>query len=133
MANSLKPERICPDCRIPLYEIGMEGELVDRCPGCRGIFFDHGELESLIRIFQCFRSVTLREPEVESVPQSEIDRLVECPADGTPMNPVDVGGLVYDTCPTCQGVWLDAGEMAALLSIENHIRRNIGLYVRLGN
>jgi Zn-finger nucleic acid-binding protein len=43
-----------------------------------------------------------------------------------------VGGEVVDRCPECAGVWLDDGEVAALKLAEEHIRRYIDLYIRLG-
>jgi len=38
----------CPKCGADMDEIEMEGIMVDRCPGCQGIYFDAGELELLI-------------------------------------------------------------------------------------
>lgn len=125
--------RHCPDCRIPLIEIGLDGEQVDRCPQCSGIFFDRGELESIVQLFRCYQKVTLGEPEIDTIPRAEIERQVLCPADGTPMNPADGGEMIYDTCPACDGIWLDSGELSVLRATEAHIRRNIGLYIRLGN
>ena len=38
----------CPKCGADMEEIDMESILVDRCPGCDGIYFDAGELELLL-------------------------------------------------------------------------------------
>ncbi len=38
----------CPKCSADMNEIDLAGIKVDQCVGCRGIYFDHGELEILI-------------------------------------------------------------------------------------
>jgi hypothetical protein len=37
-----------------------------------------------------------------------------CPIDGSLMTKQVAHSLVIDRCPTCQGVWLDAGELDCL-------------------
>ena len=41
--------------------------------------------------------------------QGEIER--PCPVDGAMMKKEIAHMLVIDRCPTCQGVWLDGGEL----------------------
>ena len=38
----------CPKCGGKMAEIELAGIKVDRCGGCEGIYFDHGELEILM-------------------------------------------------------------------------------------
>ena len=38
----------CPKCGEEMTEIELAGIKVDRCDGCGGIYFDHGELEILM-------------------------------------------------------------------------------------
>ena len=38
----------CPKCGQPLQEERYHGIQVDRCTGCRGVWFDTGEAESLL-------------------------------------------------------------------------------------
>jgi hypothetical protein len=38
----------CPKCGQPLQEERYHGIQVDRCTGCRGVWFDAGEAESLL-------------------------------------------------------------------------------------
>ena len=39
----------CPRCRQPDLElIRREGIEIDRCPQCRGVWLDHGEIEKVI-------------------------------------------------------------------------------------
>jgi Zn-finger nucleic acid-binding protein len=124
--------RECLACNRPLERIEMQGQTVDRCNGCEGIFFDQGELESVIHLVNLFQSVTIDEEDIDSVPQKEHERIVYCPEDRTEMNPKDIMGLTIDICPKCNGIWLDRGEIAILKLAENHIRQNLSLYIRLG-
>ncbi len=42
--------RICPECRLPLYEVyyGDSGVIVDVCNLCHGIWLDKGEFQKII-------------------------------------------------------------------------------------
>lgn len=127
-------QRQCPICAgQPLNEVHFEGQEVDLCERCHGIYFDKGELSAVVGLVGIFRSIELPEPEIDCVPVAEREREVLCPADGAPMEPREVAFLYLDFCPTCGGVWADGGEVTALKLAENQIRRNLTLYVRLGS
>lgn len=38
----------------------------------------------------------------------------KCPRDGTPLVPRETHHVIIDTCPTCEGIWLDKGELEIL-------------------
>jgi len=38
----------CPKCGEGMSEIELAGIKIDQCGGCKGVYFDHGELEILI-------------------------------------------------------------------------------------
>lgn len=38
----------CPKCGGQMEETSLEGIMIDKCVDCKGIYFDHGELEVLI-------------------------------------------------------------------------------------
>jgi hypothetical protein len=38
----------CPKCGARMEEVDLAHIKVDRCTGCQGLFFDHGELEILL-------------------------------------------------------------------------------------
>ncbi|WP_406728423.1 zf-TFIIB domain-containing protein [Streptomyces sp. GD-15H] len=40
----------CPKCRAPMHTYHRNGVQIEQCSGCRGIFLDYGELESLTRL-----------------------------------------------------------------------------------
>jgi hypothetical protein len=39
-----------------------------------------------------------------------------CPNDNSSMQTVQRGGVEFDMCPTCRGVWLDRGELEKLMN-----------------
>lgn len=41
--------------------------------------------------------------------------LLMCPNDNAQMQTMDRGGVQFDMCPTCRGVWLDRGELEKLM------------------
>ncbi|WP_199552956.1 zf-TFIIB domain-containing protein [Streptomyces sp. N35] len=40
----------CPKCHAPMHTYNRNGVQIEQCSGCRGIFLDYGELESLTRL-----------------------------------------------------------------------------------
>ena len=41
--------------------------------------------------------------------------LLMCPNDNTAMQTLERGGVQFDMCPSCRGVWLDRGELEKLM------------------
>ena len=54
------------------------------------------------------------ELELALVAAREVTR--SCPADAAALTKEIVHGVIIDRCPTCRGVWLDAGEMERMNS-----------------
>jgi hypothetical protein len=42
--------------------------------------------------------------------------LLMCPNDNGAMQTLERGGVQFDMCPTCRGVWLDRGELEKLMA-----------------
>ncbi|SFX48794.1 TFIIB-type zinc ribbon-containing protein [Streptomyces atratus] len=40
----------CPKCHAQMHTYNRNGIQIEQCSGCRGIFLDYGELESLTRL-----------------------------------------------------------------------------------
>lgn len=38
----------CPKCGHAMVEVELDGVKVDKCTGCKGIYFDDGELEQIL-------------------------------------------------------------------------------------
>ena len=41
--------------------------------------------------------------------------LLMCPNDNAAMQTLERGGVQFDMCPTCRGVWMDRGELEKLM------------------
>ena len=109
-------EMQCPRCNVGL-ESSEPGEhgfvIVDKCPSCKGTWFDKNELDRLDE------SVWLNaEQDIEFRVANETNsQELECPKCRTkmePLSPKDATELVIDRCPDCLGFWLDKGELDKL-------------------
>ncbi|MBI5744774.1 MAG: zf-TFIIB domain-containing protein [Elusimicrobia bacterium] len=98
----------CPKCASEaLVETPSLGNIpLDVCPSCSGIWFDKGELETLLKQSQGAvpASLELIDPKPEGL---------TCPRCKVKMSR---GGLVnpllrVDKCQSCGGVWLDPREL----------------------
>lgn len=98
----------CPKCALPLVEKRFKGRstAVDYCQGCQGIWFDDGELSSVI-------GVPARNL---SAPANARPSALQCPRCAKPLVLFPYPGtmVVIDGCRACRGVWLDGGEFQEL-------------------
>lgn len=103
----------CPKCRIETMKLEVyEGIEVDRCPACKGIFLDRGELKGMIAKKMGHKADTL----LFSAMSDQMDEVpAHCPKCNQDMSPVKGPGEVrIEQCPSCNGVFLDQGELATL-------------------
>jgi Zn-finger nucleic acid-binding protein len=102
----------CPKCGAAMETVDFEGIEVDRCTGCRGLFFDAREAEKL---------KARPGSEALDVGDAQVGRghnqngNVRCPRDTSPMvRMVDPRQphIHLETCPVCFGMFFDAGEFS---------------------
>ncbi len=79
----------------------VSGVELDRCTFCKGLWFDGGELEQV-----------LRKPVNPQLDEGETAR--RCAKCQVPMRPAVLGRLRVEACTKCHGVFLDEGELVAL-------------------
>ena len=124
--------RECPVCHVPLKQVAIKRRLeVDFCLSCRGIWFDKNELTqahtqghlpdkflefpNLTRdkvICQICGAHNMRSRSTCERCNSPLEFL--CPVCHVQMEEVTIGEVSIDRCTSCQGVWLDGGELALL-------------------
>ncbi len=121
--ESPEQPRSCPDCGSIMQTVNVATEgspfLIERCEKCLGLFFDPGELDSMIEhhiraIFTIDRIALAGLAEYR--PQDEV-RYRKCPVCQKIMNRVNFGessGVIVDQCRD-HGVYLDAGELHHIL------------------
>jgi Zn-finger nucleic acid-binding protein len=111
---------LCPKCdKTEMKTEVVERIELDRCPACHGIWLDALELESLLKTN--IRSLLDTDEQFEAVPKQE-GRRISCPrCKGTyliKLNSRQRPGTIVDSCTTCFGTWLDAGELTRLVGGE---------------
>jgi len=118
-------DRLCPECQenMSTIDIGSGKPFaIERCEKCLGIFFDPGELESLIdqsvsHVYQIDHQRMRALIDEEGVGDFKRVRYVKCPTCHDLMARKSYGyrsGVVADVCRQ-HGVWLDGGELGQLL------------------
>lgn len=106
---------MCPQCRQPLIVLELRGVEVDYCLECHGTWLDAGELELLVELAGG-RVGALPDAIREAGAGRAGGR--RCPRCRRKMRCVVFPGspaVEIDHCPGGHGVWLDAGELAAIV------------------
>lgn len=101
----------CPKCLGTLQQVVYAGIEIDRCVTCKGIWFDSLEAEQL-KTIEGSESLDIGDPATGSE-FNTIAGEVDCPRCQAKMIrivDIDQHLVWYEKCPSCQGVWLDAGE-----------------------
>ncbi len=119
--------RDCPRCRkaltAVLLQVGAEAVEIDRCVACYGLFFDPGEIESVLDAIET-RAVEVDHRQLltlieQETPTGDFEQVayVPCPDCGQLMHRRQFGqqsGVIVDTCRD-HGLWLDGGELRRLI------------------
>lgn len=114
----------CPKCAASagqLVAIEVDEHEVDRCTGCGGIWFDKGELGSLLNHDTGKIRALLGGDDPEALDQ----KTGTCPRDRARMVRVTSARnrqVIIETCPTCQGIWLDGGEFERIKRSQPNVR-----------
>ena len=103
----------CPRDATPLQAVRDRGMDIDRCPVCRGAWYDYDELSQLEH------SVASDEYTAGMIEYAKHTSELRCPVDGAAMVAFNYRAynLELDTCAEEHGFWLDAGESERVLEI----------------
>ena len=108
----------CPACGHSLQPVQINGMSVNACrSGCAGAWFDQADVKRIAHPTdeeaEYFRNIE-RDPGV-IVDFARRRRCPRCP-DSVLMRHYSSArrAVVVDECPTCAGIWLDAGELEAI-------------------
>ena len=77
------------------------GVEIDRCPGCKGYWFNGSELAKAAGVVV---------PKIEATGTSER----RCPLCSIALSTATIEQVHIDYCAKCRGVWLDAGEFKTI-------------------
>ena len=108
----------CPACGGHLSQVQQVDVVVDVCrEGCGGIWFDHFELAKVDDAHEAKGEslLDLQAARPVSTDRSAQRRCPKCPEQVIRRHYFSVKREVeIDDCPRCGGIWLDAGEFAAI-------------------
>jgi len=104
---------MCPHCQEPLIVLELEGVEIDYCVVCGGIWLDVGELE-LIAERAGAEPGGLSAALESASPKGKTKRT--CPRCSKILQTVQVGDVELERCRRGHGLWLDRGELQALVS-----------------
>lgn len=99
----------CPRDGAELGEEVISKVTVDTCPSCQGTFLDSMELASILGIS---KDLAMERLTLDDIPQL---RCPDCQARMASHWFSMARRVMVDACPACRGVWLDGGELRALL------------------
>ena len=118
--NAAMAKLMCPKCRKePMKAETFEGVEIDRCPVCKGMFFDKGELEEMLVRGEGNTADTLGFSAVSDAMDQIRAHCPRCLQDMQAVTgPADVR---IDICNRCSGVFLDQGEFATLQLAKSEI------------
>ncbi len=115
----------CPVCRQALARAVMDDrEPIQVCGRCKGIFM----ARRAFAVTLVARRRAAPNASVIPVPadRGDLGRRVACPQCGSAMLTdwyYGPGNIVIDTCPACDVVWLDAGELTRAIDAPGPDRR----------
>ncbi|HZH17608.1 MAG TPA: zf-TFIIB domain-containing protein [Archangium sp.] len=123
--------RPCPLCEKELLRpLRVSPVEIDTCPRCHGLWFDRGELERFpdrppVRSFLAMKGQTFSRCRRAGHPVGPAQAVcptcrsepVRCPACTGRLRRVVTSASPVDVCPSCEGVWLDAGAFEALAGV----------------
>ena len=105
----------CPNHKEPLLVLEYEGIEVDYCDDCHGVWLDPEEMALLFGAEHGWEQA-LRPTAGEHLIK---ERSKRCPRCGVSMHKRVAGAttpVTCDLCPRGHGLWLDAGELHALIA-----------------
>lgn len=96
---------LCPHDGHAMGNLAIAGATIDRCERCGGSWFDAKELRRVAGDKEVEKRAT-------RIPINAVESAFPCPRCGGRCVEGHVEEVVVDHCLDCNGVWLDAGELA---------------------
>jgi uncharacterized protein len=115
----------CPDCRLDLVILEVDGVELDLCLDHHGVWFDHNELGQLFAQAGAGHELDKLEAELladrpagQTTSRASQSPKRRCPRCAIRLKQVCLAqGPVLDSCPRGHGLWFDPGEIQQLAQI----------------
>lgn len=106
----------CPKCSKAFEKVTFNGVTLHRCIGCLGLWFDELVKDDLVKM-EGAESIDIGAEQVDQN-YNEVRDII-CPAcehdqQMIPMVDKDQFHIKYEACPSCYGLFFDAGEFSDL-------------------
>jgi Zn-finger nucleic acid-binding protein len=117
----------CPKCRAPMETVGFGTDItVRRCTGCSGLFCNWQTLQQLREEWLADAVLDHGSATTGAKHNTMLD--ISCPGCGATMVHVkdqEQTHITLDSCPECDGVFLDAGELTDMktVTLMDQVRR----------
>jgi Zn-finger nucleic acid-binding protein len=109
---------ICPVCNYDMLVVEYHNIELDYCNICKGVWFDSGELELLLKSRGLEETRTFLDGILNSQEAVSSEKKRNCPICGRKMKKTAIGGqpeILIDICHDKHGLWFDGGEVAQLI------------------
>ncbi len=107
---------ICPVCKKDALVVEYQNIELDYCPVCRGVWFDAGEIETLIETAGLGQNQYLQD--LSNAPEARVpEKKHRCPICLKKMTKQYADAekkIIVDVCRG-HGIWFDGGEVNALI------------------
>jgi len=91
---------------------------LDYCNSCKGVWFDSGELELLLKSYGLEEPKAFFDGIFNSQEAASPEKKRNCPICGHKLKKTAIGGqpeILIDVCPDKHGLWFDGGEVTQLI------------------
>jgi Zn-finger nucleic acid-binding protein len=109
---------ICPVCKYDMLVVEYHNIELDYCNSCKGVWFDSGELELLLKSRGLEETRTFLDGILNSQEAASSEKKRNCPVCGHKMKKTAIGGqpeILIDVCRDEHGLWFDGGEVTQMI------------------
>jgi Zn-finger nucleic acid-binding protein len=109
---------ICPVCKNDMIVVEYHNIELDYCNSCKGVWFDSGELELLLKSRGLEETKAFLDGILNSQEAASPEKKRNCPVCGHKMQKTAIGGqpeILIDICRNEHGLWFDGGEVTRLI------------------
>jgi Zn-finger nucleic acid-binding protein len=109
---------ICPVCKYDMIVVEYHNIELDYCNSCKGVWFDSGELELLLKSHSLEETKTFLDGILNSQEAVSSEKKRNCPICSHKMKKTAIGGqpeILVDICRDEHGLWFDGGEVIQLI------------------
>jgi Zn-finger nucleic acid-binding protein len=109
---------ICPVCKYDMIVVEYHNIELDYCNSCKGVWFDSGELELLLKSYGLEEPKAFFDGIFNSQEAASPEKKRNCPICGHKLKKTAIGGqpeILIDVCRDKHGLWFDGGEVAQLI------------------